>query len=88
MNEDQANREAILRSADSFADLLGSMHAMRFTGAITVHVLNGQPQMAEVGRPLQVRFPEHPANKKQATKGSTSTNSVDRDTGPAASSSP
>lgn len=49
--------------ACGFAELLGTMHALRFTGPVLLHFLNGQPQMAELGRPLQVRFPEHPANK-------------------------
>ena len=76
--------EAMVREGVGFAELIGTAYALRFTGPVTVHFLNGQPQMAEFGRPLQVRFPEHPANKTQAN----SANSVDTQTGSTASSSP
>lgn len=68
------------QEAVGFAELAGTLHALRFTGAITLHFLNGQPQMAEVGRPIVLRFPEHPANKAK--------NPVDRQAASAASSSP
>ena len=72
----------------SFAELLGVLHALRFTGAVTLHVLNGQPQTAELGRPVVVAFPEHPANKKCAGHAPSVRNSVDTDPAIAASSAP
>ena len=63
--------------AASFAELLGTLYSIRFTGAVTVHFTGGQPQKMELGRPLQVVFPEHPANK-----------SLDRERDVAPSSSP
>ena len=74
MNATISDVEAVLRQeATCFADLLGTLHALRFTGPITLHFLNGQPQTAELGRPLKVAFPEHPANKIHAAPA----NSVD-----------
>lgn len=72
-----AQLEVLGRSGDAaFAELLGTLYALRFTGAITLHFNGGQPQMAELGRPLQVVFPEHPGNK-----------ALDRENGSAPSSS-
>lgn len=56
----------ILSESQSFAELVGTLHALRFTGPITLHFLNGQPQTAELGRPVVVAFAEHPANKSRA----------------------
>jgi len=64
-------------TAKSFAEFTAELYAARYTGAITLHFLNGQPQMVELGRPIVWRFPEHPANK-----------SVDRQPGPTAFSTP
>lgn len=61
---EQENRDAILRNVDNFAELVGTLHALHFTGPITLHFLNGQPQMAEMGRPQRVSFLEHPANRR------------------------
>lgn len=64
-----ADIEAIVRQqACGFAELVGTLHALHFTGAITLHFLNGQAQTAELGRPILIPFPEHPANKKSATR--------------------
>jgi hypothetical protein len=71
----------------SFASLLGIVGALRYTGAVTVHFLNGQPQTAELGRPVVVSFPEHPANGANK-KSAKSQNPVDSEAGVAASSSP
>ena len=81
MRHDDANIRRILEVAESagFAELLGTMHAFRFTGQLTLHFLNGAPQQADFGRPCIVRFPEHPANHKSAP---VSTKSLDT-TGPA-----
>lgn len=54
---------ALGREAQTFADLTGTLYALRFTGTITLHFLNGQPQLATLGQPLELRFSEHPANK-------------------------
>lgn len=40
-----------------FAELLGTLHTMRFTGAVVVKFLNGEPQQAELGRPHVITFP-------------------------------
>ena len=69
--------EVLSQQAGGFAEMLGTLYTLRFTGPVTLHFLNGQPQLAELGRPTVLRFPEHPANK-----------SVDREPGTAAFSSP
>lgn len=75
---------AVLRNdVCGFADLVGTLHALRFTGTITLHVLNGQPQMVELGRPHVIRLADHPANRVP-----TAQKSLDRETTPAASSPP
>jgi len=63
---------AVLQALDncSFAELAATLHALKFTGQITLHFLNGAPQMAELGEPVQVRFPEHPANHMAGGSGS------------------
>jgi hypothetical protein len=48
----------------SFADLTGTLYTLRFTGPITLHFLNGQPQLVELGQPVRHYFPEHPANAR------------------------
>jgi hypothetical protein len=69
-----ADLEVVLRAeCPGFAELLGTMFALRFTGPVTLHFLNGSPQMVELGRPAIHRFPEHPANKI----GASSAKSVD-----------
>lgn len=62
--------EVLRQQAAGFAEMLGTMHALRFTGPVTLHFLNGQPQMVELGRPHILRFPEHPANKSVDRPGS------------------
>lgn len=76
------------RHGSSFAELLGTLHAMRFTGPVTLHFLNGQPQAGEFGRPTVLRFPEHPANGVSAKKSAKCHNSVDTALAPAPSSLP
>ena len=46
-----------------FAELLGTLYTLRFTGTIQLHMLNGTPQAAELGSPVVARFLDHPANK-------------------------
>ena len=46
-----------------FAELLGTLYTLRFTGTIQLHMLNGTPQAAELGSPVIARFLDHPANK-------------------------
>lgn len=80
-----ADLETILRAdAQGFAELVGTMFSLRFTGPVTLHFLNGTPQMVEFGRPAIHRFPEHPANKTSAAVNK----SVDTSPASAASSSP
>lgn len=59
-----ALQEALDLEACGFAELLGTLHALRFTGPITLHMLNGSPQAAELGTPVRATFREHPANRK------------------------
>lgn len=80
MSQTDARVDKLLQEGCGFAELTGTLYALRFTGAITLHFLNGQPQMAELGRPKILRFPEHPANRPQ--------NSVDSRAGSTSSSSP
>lgn len=51
-----------------FAELLQTLHTCRFTGAITLKFLNGEPQEAEFGRPHVVVFPR-PGTKSLDTGG-------------------
>jgi hypothetical protein len=60
----EALAEALNLESCHFAELLGTLHALRFTGPITLHLLNGSPQAAELGAPLRATFSEHPANRK------------------------
>lgn len=77
---------AVSAEPTSFAELLATMHALRFTGTVTLHLLNGQPQLATLGQPLEVRFAEHPANR--GDRAGCPQKSLDRETTPAASSQP
>lgn len=51
-----------------FAELLGTIHTLRFTGAVTLKFLNGEPQEAEFGRPHVVRFPRPGARTEPCTR--------------------
>ena len=52
--------------ACQFADLLGTLYTLRFTGKVELDFCNGRPQAAYLGKPAVVRFPEHPANNSAA----------------------
>lgn len=61
--EKVAEVRALLGGACGFAELLATLHTLRFTGAVEVQFLNGQPQAAALGQPVVLRFSEHPANR-------------------------
>ena len=61
--------QTLLGVSCAFVELLATLHTLRFTGAVELQFLNGQPQAATLGRPLVLRFAEHPANRGEAPDG-------------------
>lgn len=77
--------ELLEREQVQFAELLGTIHSLRFTGAITLKFLNGQPQEVELGRPCVIKFPQ-PEPLPVAVSASPCTKSLDTVDPPASSS--
>lgn len=48
--------EVLRQNGAGFPGLLGAIHSLRYTGAVTLKFLNGEPQEAEFGRPHVVVF--------------------------------
>lgn len=47
-----------LTGVQSFPELVAALHAIRYTGTVTLHLFNGYPQECELGRPHVVVFPK------------------------------
>lgn len=47
-----------LTGVHNFGELVAALHAIRYTGTVTLHLFNGHPQEAELGRPHVVVFPK------------------------------
>lgn len=64
-----------LAEVHNFAELVAALHAIKYTGVVSLHLFNGHVQEAECGRPHVVTFPK--LGPAQHTSAAVSTKPLD-----------